>query len=492
MMGPTANTAQHRLTAAITYSNLVEVFVDDFIAATNNADPTHLRHFSRAMLYGVHSIFPPPDITGHAGQDPISQKKLAQGEGTWTTTKEILGWLVDGAKFTIQLTPDKCKKISKQIKRICSFKRCPLRMFQEIAGKLQHASYGIPGGKGMFSPLYRAMKGSNTAIPMTDALRQTLRDWRTLVQQLGVNPTPVQLLVNEYPNYITYTDACKLGAGGVITPGLNPIQPWVWQYEWPPDIQQRLVTDNNPAGDLTINDLELAGMVLGWLVLEYTCNDLTYKHVGMFCDNTSAVSWAFKGSTATSLVAARLLRFMFLRQRARQASSLVPLHIAGKDNAMADIPSRAFKTGEYFHAQTDLVAYFNSHFPLSQQQSWREYAIPNALALRVISCLRGAPSQMESLLKLPKLEKSIGKSGQTTASTAAQHRTSTSAPRVNAQLSSQALQPECGQGLTVEEIKSKFRRSRMRSRPSPRPPNWLENQVPSTKRRENTFFPSDA
>ena len=168
MMGnEDAHHPRHRLTAAITYANLVEVFVDDFIAATNaTGDATHLLHFSRAMLHGVHSIFPPPDITGHTGQDPVSQKKLAQGEGTWNTTKEILGWLVDGAKFTIQLMPEKCKKISKQIKRICSFNRCPLRKFQEIAGKLQHASYGIPGGKGMFSPIYRALQGSNTNIQM--------------------------------------------------------------------------------------------------------------------------------------------------------------------------------------------------------------------------------------------------------------------------------------------------------------------------------------
>lgn len=39
------------------------------------------------MLAGVHSIFPLPDITGHHGKDPISQKKLCQGEGTWTHEK---------------------------------------------------------------------------------------------------------------------------------------------------------------------------------------------------------------------------------------------------------------------------------------------------------------------------------------------------------------------------------------------------------------------
>ena len=313
MLDKAREAAWHRLSAAASYVNLVEVFVDDFIGATNNSAMKHLEHFSRAMLFGVHSIFPPPAVSGHHGQDPVSQKKLAQGEGSWETTKEILGWLVDGANFTIQLMPDKVDKICKLIKRVCKAKTVPLQRYQELAGKLQHASFGVPGGKGLFSPVHRAMKTTAKHIPITPELIQTLKDWRTLIQLMTSNPTPVQLLVSEFPNIIEYTDACKLGAGGVITPGMDPFQHWVWQYEWPLDIQQELVTDKNRNGKLTINDLELAGLVLGWLVLEYVCANLTYKHVGMFCDNTSAVSWAYKGHTTTSLAAGRLLRLLAIR-----------------------------------------------------------------------------------------------------------------------------------------------------------------------------------
>jgi len=174
---------------------------------------------------------------------------------------------------------------------------------------------------------------------MTSELRQTLQDWRTLIRHMTSNPTSVKLLVSECPNIIEYTDACKLGAGGIITPGMDPFQHWVWQYKWPRDIQQELVSATNRKGKLTINDLELAGLVLGWLVLEYVSNDLMYKHIGLFCDNTSAVSWAYKGHTTMSLVAGRLLRLLAIRQRTRQTSSLMPMNIAGKDNAMADIPS---------------------------------------------------------------------------------------------------------------------------------------------------------
>ena len=99
------------------FVNLIEVFVEDFIASTNNTNWEQLTQFSRAMLHGIHSIFPPLEVSGHQGEDPISQKKLIQGEGLWETTKDILGWIFDRSNFTIQPTPDKCQKIAKLIKK---------------------------------------------------------------------------------------------------------------------------------------------------------------------------------------------------------------------------------------------------------------------------------------------------------------------------------------------------------------------------------------
>ena len=60
-----------RLQATIHFSNLVEVFVDAFIGATNNISKEHLGHFSRAILFRVHSIFPPPEVSGHHGKDHV-------------------------------------------------------------------------------------------------------------------------------------------------------------------------------------------------------------------------------------------------------------------------------------------------------------------------------------------------------------------------------------------------------------------------------------
>ena len=120
-------------------------------------------------------------------------------------------------------------------------------------------------------------------------------------------------------------------------------------------------------------DLELAGMVLGYLILEISHPDLALKHIGMYCDNTAAVQWTKKGCIAKSIPAARLLS---LRQRTRQTSSILPLHIKGGNNVMADISSRAFKDGNFFKAHANLLPYFKKHFPFPQTASWQERTVP--------------------------------------------------------------------------------------------------------------------
>jgi len=52
----------------------------------------------------------------------------------------------------------------------------------------------------------------------------------------------------------------------------------VWQLEWPEDIK-----DMMRKHIITINDLELAAMVLVWLVLEYICPSIDFCHIGMAC-----------------------------------------------------------------------------------------------------------------------------------------------------------------------------------------------------------------
>ncbi len=69
------------------FLHMLEVYVDDFIQLAQTTNLEKLRHCSRALLHGIHSVFPPLAITGHNGKDPVSNKKLLKDKGIWEVQK---------------------------------------------------------------------------------------------------------------------------------------------------------------------------------------------------------------------------------------------------------------------------------------------------------------------------------------------------------------------------------------------------------------------
>ena len=90
----------------------------DFIHMAQTSDPETFLHLSRALLNVIHSVFPPPQVSGHNRQDPISKKELELGEGQWEVRKEVLGWMVDGATRCIELVRDKQSVIDAELHKI--------------------------------------------------------------------------------------------------------------------------------------------------------------------------------------------------------------------------------------------------------------------------------------------------------------------------------------------------------------------------------------
>ena len=473
---------------------VIEVYVDDFIAATNRLQRAALTKISRAMLHGIHAIFPPPSVTKHCGKDPISEGKLQKGEGTWMFVKEILGWIFDGENYTIQLPKEKCDQICSLLRRILRKPRISIKKFQQLTGKLQHASFGMPGGKSLFTPLDMALQQATDIVTITPLLKQTLADWRVLVQYMAMHPTSIFLLVTQPPALIQYTDACKLGAGGVWCSGTSAITPFLWQVEWPADVQAALVTRENPTGTITINDLELAGILLGILALENRGVSLTHRHLACYCDNSSAVAWSYKMRNSKSIIAGHLLRYIGLRLHRAQASSLIPTHIAGEANTMADVISRAFRTGKFFSAAQNLPTYFDATFPLQQNASWTACPLSTDQISFVTRCLRGERLPMASLLRRPKNDLSTGAIGAHMPPPPTSTPTLIPPPSLPlSAISSQAhLLQGSGRASTGAEIKSALVGSRTPLRLCPRPSSWLENPVSSTGRKTNTNSSSNA
>ena len=52
---------------------MLKVFSDDFIHTEQTSEPAQYLHLSRALLHGINSVFSPPQVSGHNGQDTISK-----------------------------------------------------------------------------------------------------------------------------------------------------------------------------------------------------------------------------------------------------------------------------------------------------------------------------------------------------------------------------------------------------------------------------------
>jgi len=83
-----------------------DVFVDDHLALAQGTIEHH-QHVCQMLLHSIDCIFCPLAASDSPTcQEPVSLKKLASGDGQWSTTKTILGWVIDTVVMTITLSPN--------------------------------------------------------------------------------------------------------------------------------------------------------------------------------------------------------------------------------------------------------------------------------------------------------------------------------------------------------------------------------------------------
>jgi hypothetical protein len=410
--------AKRQRTSRTTWQ-MTGVFVDDFIlAAVENESGTMLIHAARAALHSIHGVFPPPNVSGHkGGKDPVSEKKLAKGDARWAASKEILGFLLNGKTRTVQLTDAKAKAIVAEIIRVLKKKKIPLKRFQKLLGKLQHAAGILPAAKSLFTPLNVCLRNDPTwiSLPVDGDVRHALLDLKTLIKSLAARPTHVNELGFSNEDYVGYCDASAFGAGGVWFSGRLSITPTVWRVQWPHDITTNVVSDSNPTGTITNSDLEMAGVLIHQMVLEQLV-DMRHKRSVIHCDNSPSVSWATRMSARgkSPTIAHRLLRGLAMRQRTTHSACPVVIHIPGVENTLADVASRRINEIDSLSPilgpfnpnllpNVTFLTYFAARFPLPQPSCW-QIAIPNPeLLSNVISTLRGQRLQMQRWTLLPGL-----------------------------------------------------------------------------------------
>jgi hypothetical protein len=133
---------------------VVEVYVDNFIAAIVPTTREQITHVAQSILHGIHDVFP---ACNDDNRDPISAKKLMKGEGPFDSRKCILGFEFDSVEKTIWLEEEKraaLLTILHQWLRGATTSRqgIPFADFELVTSKLRHAFTALPEARGLLSP----------------------------------------------------------------------------------------------------------------------------------------------------------------------------------------------------------------------------------------------------------------------------------------------------------------------------------------------------
>ena len=194
---------------------------------------------------------------------------------------------------------------------------------------------------------------------ITSLTKHALCDWVTLLQNISHHPVPITHLIPHASHFYAATDASKDGMGGFGFPTIltNDAPPTAWRYKWTESIPARLISTDNPQGDITINEFELAAMVTGQSVLLHRHPPQQCTTTAIATDNTAAEAWVQSGSTSIDNAAPYLLRLLAHKCRLYN-SSLQPLFTPGSTNTIADLLSHSFHLSD-----AELLRKLNSAFP---------------------------------------------------------------------------------------------------------------------------------
>ena len=382
-----------------------DVFVDDYILAIQGNAAARLR-LLRTLLHVIDGIFRPLDADDPPVRKHVpSLKKLLQGDAYLCTRKVVLGWLIDTVQQTLQLPAHRISRLQALFDELRGKTRVRLKLWHKVLGELRSMSIGIPGSRGLFSLLQEGFRHTDKyRIKITPAMRDQLDDFEYLASTLAARPTELAELVPDHPIAVGPHDASASGMGGVWLPATtnSNIRPLLWRAPFPAHIQARLVSFDNPLGDITNSDLELAGLIAQQDIITQAVN-CRGRTIVPLSDNTPTVAWHHKHSTTTTGPAAYLLRLNSIHQRHYRYIAKAD-YIPGPANQMADDCSRLWHLTD-----SQLLDHFNSTYP--QDQPWQLAHLRPAMHSSLTSALQTKRPALASLLNEPPTKTAIGPSG---------------------------------------------------------------------------------
>ncbi len=223
--------------------------------------------------------------------EPASVKKLLQFHACWATRKVVLdGWIIDTLKMTAELPPHRVERLTEIVASVPrSQKRVSVKKWQQVLGELRSVPIAIPGSRGLFSLLHEALRHQEPGarIRLSRGVHDCLDDLRWISNDLAARPTrlrarschkrtlnfsepktPVDMAWAECGSQQSRPPSPSAANETHVDPdSRSPLAsskdegPILWRARFEPDVVQDLVFFDNPSGQVTNSDLDLAATV---------------------------------------------------------------------------------------------------------------------------------------------------------------------------------------------------------------------------------------
>ena len=118
----------------------MEVYMDNLNCAAQGS-PAQQQQATELILCAIKDIF--LSFPGEL-KDSVSLKKALVGDGSWKVTKEILGWIIDTEKGTIQLPPCRLVELKDLLDIPASLWRMSVKKLRALIGKLRSMHLAVP------------------------------------------------------------------------------------------------------------------------------------------------------------------------------------------------------------------------------------------------------------------------------------------------------------------------------------------------------------
>ena len=135
----------------------VDVFMDNFIALAQGHD--NRQRVRKLLLHAVDKVFRPNDYYDPPSRrEPVSLSKLRKGDCSWTTIKNILGWIINTVAGTIELPLHRQERLGTILASIpVTQKRTTVKKWHRLLGELRSVSLTLPGARNIFSAMQNAL-----------------------------------------------------------------------------------------------------------------------------------------------------------------------------------------------------------------------------------------------------------------------------------------------------------------------------------------------